>query len=365
MVIAWPLFIVGIGLLLALDLLVLHRRARAESVKAALLWSAVWVGLGLAFGVAVYLGYEYHWLGLGRGIDAIDGQVNDGRSAVIKYLTGYVLEKSLSADNLVVMALLFDFFAIPRIYQHRVLFYGIIGAVALRGVMIVLGVELLDHFHWVLYVFGAFLVVAALRMLRTRAHEADFERHLFVRLVRRLSPIVSESHGGRFVVRLPAAESACAGADRNVAPDRHAAARAGRWMLTPLALALVVVEASDLVFAVDSIPAVLGVTADPFLVFTSNVFAILGLRSLYFALAGMMARFGHLRASLAVVLALVGVKMLAGVWIEAVLGPWTTPCLLVAVLLILAAGVAWSVRRAGDVTGPAQPQCTGAPNAGP
>jgi tellurite resistance protein TerC len=337
----WLGFLAFILLLLALDLGVFHRKAHAVGVREALGWSAVWVSLGLAFSAFVYFGYEHHWLGLGTTPDAVDGAVNDGRSAVLKYVTGYVVEKSLSVDNVFVIAMLFGFFAVPAIYQHRVLFWGILGALAMRGAMIGFGAALIARFHWLLYVFGAFLVLTALKMLFVDTGHSDPSKNVVVRLVRRLVPVTDRFHGEHFLVRAGSAASHApptpgAAVQEDSAVDR---ARAGRWMITPLALALVMVEATDLVFAVDSIPAIFAITADPFLVFTSNVFAILGLRSLYFALAGMMDKFRYLKVSLAVVLAVVGGKMLAAPWLKATLGANFNFYLLAVVLAILAAGV--------------------------
>jgi TerC family integral membrane protein len=342
----WLAFLAFILILLALDLGVFHRKAHVVSVREALGWSAVWITLGLAFSVFVYFGYEHHWLGLGSTADAVDGAMNDGGSATVKYLTGYVVEKSLSVDNVFVIAMIFGFLAVPAIYQHRVLFWGILGALVMRGVMIGVGASLIARFHWILYVFGAFLVLTAAKMLLIRTGEQDPSRNIVVRGVKRLFPVTDRFHGEHFVVRAGSDTSheppvPGAAVEVDAAVDRSAP---GTWMLTPLALALVLVEATDVVFAVDSIPAIFAITADPFLVFTSNVFAILGLRSLYFALAGMMDKFRYLKASLAVVLALVGAKMLAAPWLKATLGANFNFYLLGAVLLTLAAGVVASIR---------------------
>jgi tellurite resistance protein TerC len=282
-----------------------------------------------------------------RSDDAPLGKANDGRTAVIKYLTGYVVEKSLSVDNVFVIAMLFGFFAVPAIYQHRVLFWGILGALLMRGVMIAVGARLIAEFSWVLYVFGVFLIVTAVKMLVMKTDHADPGQNLVVRLTRRLFPVTERFHGEHFLVRAGGSasrepEMAGATAQPDAAVEKAAP---GVWMLTPLALALVMVEATDLVFAVDSIPAVFAITADPFLVFTSNVFAILGLRSLYFALAGAIQSFRYLKVSLAVVLAVVGVKMLAHSWLKAWLGPSFNLYLLGLVLLILATGVVASWLR--------------------
>jgi tellurite resistance protein TerC len=353
----WAGFVAFVLLMLALDLGVFHRKAHVVGAKEALAWSTVWIALALAFSVFVYHGYESHWLGLGLVPDAVDrsaefpaGRVNDGRTAVVKYLTGYVVEKSLSVDNVFVIAMIFGFLAVPPLYQHRVLFWGILGALAMRGVMIAVGARLISEFSWILYVFGVFLIVTAVKMLLVE-ESTDPDSTWAVRLTRRLFPVTERFHGEHFFVR--AGSSASREAETPGAadvPDRVVEnAKPGTWLLTPLALALVIVEATDLVFAVDSIPAIFAITADPFLVFTSNVFAILGLRSLYFALAGAIEAFRYLKVSLAVVLAVVGVKMLAHTWLKSVLGPSFNLYLLVVVLGILAVGVvaSWVHRPAG------------------
>ena len=352
MVWLWVGFIVFVLLVLALDLGVFHRHAQVITVKEAFAWSAVWVTLGLSFSVFVYYGYENHWLGLGSSIDAVDGVTNDGTAAMVKYLTSYVVEKSLSVDNIFVIAMIFGFFAVPVIYQHRVLFWGILGALVLRGAMIALGAKLIAEFHWVLYLFGVFLIVTGIKMLVLKTDHSDPNQNIIVRLTRRFFPITSRFHGQHFVVRAGAPASYESEFPGTAAlPDEAVdQARAGMLMLTPLALALIVVEFTDLIFAVDSIPAIFAITADPFLVFTSNVFAILGLRSLYFALAGMLDKFRYLKLALALVLMVVGVKMLIADWLKGILGSSFNFYLLGLVLLILAAGVAGSliVERGDD-----------------
>ena len=331
--------------LLVLDLSVLHRKAHIVSMKEALMMSALWISLGIAFSVFVYYGYEHHWLGLGLSTDSVDGTINDGQSATIKYLTGYVVEKSLSVDNIFVIAMVFGFFAVPSMYQHRVLFWGIIGALAMRAVMIGIGASLIAEFHWILYVFGGFLILTALKMFFLKTEETDPNQNIVIRVTRRLFPVTSHYHGEHFFVRAGSQashESEVPGSP--VQPDDAVAhTKPGIWMLTPLALALIMVETTDLIFAVDSIPAIFAITADPFLVFTSNVFAILGLRSLYFALAGMLTKFKYLKPALAMVLLVVGVKMLTAAWLKEILGEYFNFYLLGAVLFILAAGVAGSL----------------------
>lgn len=345
MVWLWIGFIIFVLLMLALDLGVFHRHAHVIEVKEALVWSAVWVTLSLAFSVFVYYGYENHWLGLGGSIDAADGVFNDGTTATVKYLTGYVVEKSLSVDNIFVIAMIFGFFAVPSIYQHRVLFWGILGALLMRGAMIALGATLIARFHWMLYLFGVFLIVTGIKMLVLKTDHSDPNQNIIVRLTRRFFPITSRFHGQHFTVRAgaPASYESAFPGTAALPDDAVDKARAGMLMLTPLALALIVVEFTDLIFAVDSIPAIFAITADPFLVFTSNVFAILGLRSLYFALSGMLDKFRYLKLSLALVLMVVGMKMLTAEWLKGMLGSGFNFYLLGLVLLILAIGVAGSM----------------------
>jgi tellurite resistance protein TerC len=351
----WLGFIGFVLLMLALDLGVFHRKAHVVSVREAIGWSSVWIALGCSFAVFVYFAYEGNWLGLGVAPDPVDGLPIDGSTAVEKYLTGYVVEKSLSVDNIFVIAMIFQFFAVPALYQHRVLFWGILGALLLRGVMIAIGAQLIAEFHWVLYVFAAFLILTAVKMLLLRTDHADPGMNVVVRMTRRLFPVTERFHREHFVVRAGAAasyESEVPGA----APERDAVverAAKGTLLLTPLALALVMVETTDVIFAVDSIPAIFAITGDPFLVFTSNVFAILGLRSLYFALAGMVRKFRYLKPALAMVLMVVGVKMLLAEWLKAALGRHFNLYLLVVVLLILTGGVVGSLiadrRSAGQL----------------
>jgi tellurite resistance protein TerC len=263
----WLGFTGFILMLLALDLGVFHRKAHEVSIREAFIWSAIWVGLALGFTVAV--GF---WFGVERGEE---------------FLAGFLIEKALAVDNLFVFAVIFSTFAVPSALQHRVLFWGILGALVMRAVFIWLGAALLQQFHWVMYVFGGFLVLTGIKLFLQREKEIHPERNPFVRLFVRLVPSVSQYHGTRFFVR-----------------------EKGRWYATPLLLVLFVVEATDVVFAVDSIPAIFAVTSDPFIVYTSNIFAILGLRSLYFLLAGVVEKFHYLKVGLALVLVFVGVKML-------------------------------------------------------
>ena len=263
----WAATLGGIAAMLALDLLVLHRDAHEVSMREAALTSAMWVALGVAFGVGVWV---------------VAGGEHAG-----EYFAGYLIEKSLSVDNIFVFALIFGYFAVPAKYQHRVLFWGVVGALVMRAGFIAAGATLLERFSWTVYVFGAFLVVTGVRMARQRDAHVDPSRNPILRLLRRRVPMTDDYEGQRFFVR-----------------------RAGQLLATPMLAVLVVVETTDVVFAVDSIPAIFAVTDEPFLVFTSNAFAILGLRALYFLLAGMISRFAYLKIGLAAVLAFVGVKLL-------------------------------------------------------
>lgn len=276
-------FLVFVACILALDLGVFHRKDRAITIREALIWSGFWILLALLFAVGVYYAYEHHWFGIGLEI----GHELSGRQASLQYLAGYVLEKSLSLDNIFVIALIFGYFQVPLTLQHRVLFWGVIGAIAMRGVMITLGVALLVRFQWMSYVFGALLILTAVKMLVSRHDNLEPLKNPLVKAARRRFPVSPDFEGNHFTTKVN-----------------------GKTAVTPLCLALLVVESSDLLFAIDSIPAILAVTTDPFLVFTSNIFAILGLRTLYFALAGLLHRFRYLKMSLVFLLVFVGVKML-------------------------------------------------------
>jgi TerC family integral membrane protein len=268
----WIGFLLLILALLALDLGVFHRKVHTIGVREAMAWTAFWIALSLAFNVVVYVLYH-------RGAE--------GTQAAILFLTGYLVEKSLSLDNIFVIALVFLYLKIPREHQHGVLYWGILGALVLRGIVIGTGTFLVRRFEWMTYLFGAILIVTALKLLWDREDAPDLNDSLVVRIARRIIPVSTELHGSRFLLR-----------------------RSGQWVATPLFLALAVVEVSDLLFAVDSIPAIFAITQDPFLVYTSNVFAILGLRSLYFALAAMLDSLRYLKLSLVLVLTFVGMKMI-------------------------------------------------------
>jgi tellurite resistance protein TerC len=348
MLVIWSSFVLFVLVLLALDLGVFHRKAHVVTMKEALSWSAVWISVGLMFSVVVYFGYEYHWMGLGSTVDAVDGTINDGRSATLKYLVGYIVEKSLSVDNIFVLAMIFTFMAVPTIYQHRVLFWGILGALIMRGIMIGVGAALIARFHWMLYIFAAFLIVTAIKMLALKTRQTDPSENRLTRLIQRLFPVTDQFHGEHFFVR--------AGSDASKEPcvpggivqhDSTVEMRAlngpGVLMVTPLFVSLSIVEFTDLIFAMDSIPAVFSITADPFLVFTSNVFAMLGLRSLYFALAGMMKKFQYLKYALALILLTVGLKMIFAKQLQEAIGDGFNFYLLGVVLVILLCGVVASM----------------------
>jgi len=317
---AWIGFLLFVGVILAIDLGVLNRRAHVVKMREALLFTAFTVVLATLFAVAIYFAYNGHWLGLGNHVDQVDGVLNDGRLAAVKFFTGYIIELSLSMDNVFVIALIFQHLRVPPQYQHRVLFWGILGALVMRGAMIGIGAGLVARYDWVLYLFGAFLVITALRMLMTSDSHQSPDETAVIRFLRRHFPVTDRYHEQHFVVTLNA-----------------------RTYLTPLAVALVLVETTDLLFAVDSIPAIFAITADPFLVFTSNVFAIICLRSLYFGLAGLIDKFRYLKVSLAAILGIVGVKMLAGSQLKALIGQDLNFWLLGLIGLILAAGAVASI----------------------
>ncbi|HEX6085675.1 MAG TPA: TerC family protein [Thermoanaerobaculia bacterium] len=263
----WIGFSLFVLLMLALDLGVFHRKAHVVRMKEAVTWSVVWIALAFAFNALVYQWY--------------------GEQKALEFLTGYIIEKTLSVDNVFVFVVLFGAFAVPREYQHRVLFWGVLGALVMRAVCIALGAALLQHFHWVIYLFGALLVLTAGKLLRQKNETLDPSRNPLYRLFANRIPSVPEYDGEKFFT-----------------------IRNGKRFATPLLLVLIAIEATDLVFAVDSIPAIFAVTNDPFIVYTSNVFAILGLRALYFVLADVVDKFVYIKPALAVILGFVGVKML-------------------------------------------------------
>ena len=271
--VGFNVFVLG---MLALDLGVFHRKSHVVSVKEASVWTAVWVSLALLFNTGIY----FYWNTL------VPGSTYSNSEAALAFFTGYLIEKSLSVDNVFVIALIFGYFAVPAAYQHRVLFWGILGALVMRATMILAGAVLIKEYHWIIYIFGAFLIFTGIKMATHKDEELHPEDNPVIKLVRKLIPVTKNYEGDHFFVR-----------------------HAGKLMATPLFLVLIMVETTDLVFAVDSIPAIFAVTQDPFLVYTSNVFAILGLRSLYFVLAGVIDKFYYLKMGLAVILTFVGVKM--------------------------------------------------------
>jgi tellurite resistance protein TerC len=303
-------------LFLALDLGVFHREAHEVSMKESLTWSAIWLACGLSFTGFIFYAYQYHWLGLGLETPKyVDGAIVlgevAGATAAIQYLTGYIVEKSLAMDNIFVIAMIFGYFAIPAKYQHRVLFWGIIGALIMRGGMIFLGAELIIRYTWILIIFGLFLVLTAVKMALIQSH-SDPGNNPIVKLAKRFFRTVDFYDGQKFFTRRTQEPTYIK--DPKTGKDVHAPAEtstlSARWAITPLFLALIMVEITDLVFAVDSIPAIFAITPDPFIVFTSNIFAILGLRALYFCLAALIAKFRFLKPALILILAFVGIKLL-------------------------------------------------------
>jgi len=266
-ILLWVAFNLFVLAMLALDLGVFHRKAHVIKIKEALSWSAFWITLALLFNLGVYF-----WR---------------GPEIAFEFLTGYLIEKSLSVDNIFVFLLIFSYFGVPSLYQHKVLFWGILGALIMRAVFIATGITLIEKFHWIIYLFGAFLILTGIRMALQKERKINPERNLVLRLFRRWVPVTEEYVEGNFFVK-----------------------RVSRYLATPLFIVLLVVETTDVIFAVDSIPAILAITLDPFIVYTSNVFAILGLRALYFAVAGIMGLFHHLHYGLSAVLVFVGIKML-------------------------------------------------------
>jgi len=311
----WIGFNLFVLAMLALDLGVFHRKAHVVGFKESMTWTVVWVVLALLFNAGIW-----HF---------------SGSQKALEFFTGYVIEKSLSVDNVFVFAMLFSYFAVPPIFQHKVLFWGVLGALVMRAAMIALGAALIAKFSWIIYVFGAFLILTGIKMVLKREEEIHPERNPVVRLFKKLMPVTADYRGDRFFV----VENGL----------RHA---------TPLFVVLLLVEFSDLIFAVDSIPAIFAVTTDPFIVYTSNVFAILGLRSLYFALAGVMDKFHYLKIGLGVVLSFVGVKMMLAH------SPYKIDTLvsLAVVIGIIALSIVASVmwpRRMGSFEGPTGPDALG------
>lgn len=271
----WIGFNVFVIIMLALDLGVFHRKNHVVGMKEALTWSGVWIGLALVFNAAIYFGI------IG---DYATAEIEKQKG--LEFLTGYLIEKSLSIDNIFVFLLILSFFRVPDLYQHNVLFWGIIGALVMRAIFIFAGVALIEKFHWIIYVFGVFLIITGINMIRNKDKKMDPEKSIIIKLFRKIYPVYNDYAGSKFFI-----------------------VKDGKRYATLLFIVLLFIEFTDLIFAVDSIPAILAITPDPFIVYTSNVFAILGLRSLYFALAGIMHRFKYLIYGLAGILMFVGVKM--------------------------------------------------------
>ena len=297
----WIGFIIFVLVMLFLDLKVFHRKSEKVSVRNALVWSAIWIAMALAFGVGIYL----LW----------------GHETGLQYFTGYLIEKSLSVDNLFVFLMVFSYFCVKEEYQHRVLFWGVLGAIVMRAAFIFAGIGLLNVLGWVIYIFGAFLVYTGLRMAFKKGGRVEAEHNPVLRLVRRIFPVTKDYHEEKFFI-----------------------AENGIRKATPLLLVLVLIETTDIVFALDSVPAVLSVTKDSFIVFSSNIFAIMGLRSLYFALCGVLQKLRYLHYGLAAVLVFLGVKMLIGEFVEI---PILLSLGIIAVILVVAvtASLEWSLRN--------------------
>lgn len=322
----WLAFIGVVLLILAFDLGVLHREAHEIGVKESLWMSALYIGLGLAWAVAVwFIYYEY------GGEKAIDPQIarlptDEARAweAMKLYMTGYLVEKALAMDNVFVISMIFTYFAVPRIYQHRVLFWGILGVIVLRAMMIGLGAALVMNFAWILYVFAVILIATGVKMLYAIDDAPDIANNFALNFLKKRMRLTQELHGERFWVRLPDSKS-------------------GKlvWFATPLFLCLILVEIADVVFAIDSVPAIFAITPDPFIVYTSNIFAILGLRALYFALAAMVHRFHYLKYALAFVLIFIGSKIFVGDWLFG--GKVPAEISLGVTFGLLAGGVAYSL----------------------
>ena len=297
---AWAVFLLVVFVMLMVDLGVFHRKAHVLSMKEAAIWSTVWVVVALVFNAVVWV-----WL---------------GHQKALEFFTGYLVEKALSADNIFVFAVLFNYFAVPPEYRHRVLFWGVLGAIVFRLTFILAGTALLKKFHWVIYIFGIIVIISGIKLLMRKEEEIDPERNPVLRLARRFLPITPNYHGQKFFVRLN-----------------------GKFMATPLMLVLLVVESTDIVFAIDSIPAIFAITRDPFIVFTSNVCAILGLRALYFVLEGMIRLFRYLDEGLAVILVFIGVKMLVSEFYK--IPTWVALSFVAAVLAITIALSLMAERR--------------------
>ena len=306
----WVAFNVFVLAMLAVDLGVVHRRAHEVTLKEALLWSGIWIALALLFALGVYV-----W---------------NGPLPALEFLTGYLIEKSLSVDNIFVFVLIFSYFKVPGRYQHEVLFWGILGALVMRAIFIFAGIALLQRLHWIIYVFGALLILTGIKMAMEKDKEIHPDKNPLLKLFRRLVPVTEGYHADHFFVK-----------------------QGGQYAATPLFIVLLVVETTDVIFAVDSIPAILGITMDPFIVYTSNVFAILGLRALYFALAGVMQLFHYLHYGLSAILVFVGAKMLLADVYKLPVG--VAVGVIAGILLIAALASVLRPRRGDVVTAPTDP----------
>jgi tellurite resistance protein TerC len=305
----WASFLALVIAILSFDLGILHKQNKEIGVRESVKLSGLYIALGIAFGCWV-------WWYLGS-------------DAGLAYMTGFIVEKTLALDNVFVIALIFSFFAVPRIYQHRVLFWGILGVLVLRAIMIGVGATLVAEFAWVLYIFAAFLIVTGIKMLAIKEAEPDVSRNALVRFMRNRFNVTDEHHGERFFVR-----------------QAHPKTGKVTLFITPLFMALVMIEVADVIFAVDSVPAIFAITTDPFIVYTSNIFAILGLRALYFALAAMIHRFQYLKPALALVLIFIGSKIFAADFLE--LEKFPAALSLGITFAIIAAGVIWSLLKTRD-----------------
>ncbi len=311
----WLGFLGIVITLLTLDLGVLHKEQREIGVRESLILSAVYIALGLAFG-----GWVWWYM---------------GETAGIQYVTGFVIEKSLAMDNVFVIAMIFTYFSIPRVYQHRVLFWGILGVIVLRAIMIGLGATIVSQYSWVLYIFAVFLILTGIQMWRNAEAEYDVAANPVLTWVRTRFNVTDQLHGEKFWVQQP---------------DPRQGGKPG-WFMTPLFLALIMIEIVDLVFAVDSVPAIFAITTDPFIVYTSNIFAILGLRALYFALAALVHRFKYLKYALAVLLVFIGSKIFVADLLD--IGKIPPPVSLTITFAILAAGIGWSLYKTRGLDNPA------------
>lgn len=304
----WIIFSVFVLVALALDLGVFNKTPHVISTKEASIWTAIWVSVALLFSGIIYFGFEHAWVD--------NPTLLTPKDAVLKYVTGYLIELSLSVDNIFIIALIFSSFAIPQKYQHEVLFYGVIGAIVFRALMIFFGVALINNFSWIVYVFGAFLILTAMKMLLQKDEKFDPQDSGIYKWIKKIYPVTHEIHGGKFFVHLEGIKTA-----------------------TPLFVALVIVELSDLFFAIDSIPAILAITADPFIVFSSNILAVMGLRSMFFLISGALNKFIYISYSLVAILAFVGVKMILSHHIE--IPEWVS---LGFIIIALGIGIVTSIR---------------------